>query len=424
MSPTKKTNRLLLLIPTTSYRAHDFMDAATKLGIEIAVGSNQHQVLEQFQNDSTVTLDFYDLDRGVQQICDYAEKYPLEAIVPVDEETTLLAATAAKALGIPHNTPEAVEASIDKHRFRSRLANSGIPSPWFSLVSLKDSPAQTAQAVSYPCVLKPLSLSGSRGVIRANNAAEFTNAFYRILKLLSQPDIASQRKEVNHFLVESYIPGIEVALEGVLLDGRLEVLALFDKPDPLVGPFFEETLYVTPSRLSQSQQAAITKTTEQATQTLGLTDGPIHAELRINKEGVWPLEVGARTIGGLCARTLRFGAGISLEELVLRHALHLPIESWNRENTAAGVMMIPTPNAGCLKTITGIEEAKDIPGIEDITVSIPLGQEVVPWPEGHKYLGFIFARGETPDFVEQALRKAHSLLAFTIETNETLSAKR
>lgn len=414
MSNSEQLKRVLLLIPTTSYRAHDFMAAATKLGIDIIVGSNQQQVLEQFQKDSTFTIDFYDLERGVEQISAFAKKYQLDAIIPVDEETTLLAATAANVLGIPHNAPEAVEASVDKHRFRTRLANSGIPSPWFSLVSLDDNPSQIAQTVSFPCVLKPLSLSGSRGVIRANNAAEFTNAFYRILKLFSQPDIVSKRKEVNHILVESYISGIEIALEGVLIDGRLEVLALFDKPDPLEGPFFEETIYVTPSRLNSNQQKLIAKTTMQATQALGLTDGPVHAELRLNNSGAWPLEVGARTIGGLCARTLRFGAGISLEELVLRHALRLPIDTWQREQTAAGVMMIPVPYSGTFKDIAGLDKANAIEGIEDISISIPIGQEVIAWPEGHKYLGFIFARGETPKNVERALREAHQTLKIDI----------
>lgn len=414
MSKSEKLKRVLLLIPTTSYRAHDFMAAATKLGIEIVVGSNQQQVLGQFQKDSTITIDFLDLERGVEKISAFTEKRPFDAIIPVDEETTLLAATAAKSLGIKHNSPESVEASIDKHRFRTRLANSGVPSPWFSLVSLEKKPSQIAQTVSYPCVLKPLSLSGSRGVIRANNAAEFTNAFYRILKLLSQPDIISKRKDVNHILVESYIPGKEVALEGVLIKGRLEVLALFDKPDPLEGPFFEETIYVTPSRLNPSQQKLIAKTTAQATQSLGLTDGPIHAELRLNETGAWPIEVGARTIGGLCARTLRFGAGISLEELVLSHALDLPIETWQREQTAAGVMMIPVPYSGTFEGIAGLNEANAIEEIEDITISIPVSQEVIAWPEGHKYLGFIFARGETPDVVEDALRKAHASLDMTI----------
>jgi biotin carboxylase len=410
--------RALLLIPTTSYRAHDFMAAATKLGIGIVVGSNQNQVLEQFHNDSTVTIDFYDLERGVEQITRFAEQFPLNAIIPVDEETTLLAAAAAKALGLEHNSPESVEVSVDKHRFRSRLANSGVPSPWFSLVSLDDNPSQLAQTMSFPCVLKPLSLSGSRGVIRANNAAEFTNAFYRILKLLSQPDVVSKRKEVNHILVEGYIPGIEVALEGVLLNGRLEVLALFDKPDPLEGPYFEETIYVTPSRLNASQQNLIAKTAAQATQSMGLTDGPIHAELRLNDKGAWPIDVGARTIGGLCARTLRFGTGMSLEELVLSHALRLPIETWQREQTAAGVMMIPVPESGTFEDITGLDEANAIEGIEDISISIPIGYDVIAWPEGHKYLGFIFARGETPDVVENALRKAHASLDITI-TNKT-----
>jgi hypothetical protein len=206
-----------------------------------------------------------------------------------------------------------------------------------------------------------------------------------------------------------------VALEGLLTNGTLDVLALFDKPDPLDGPFFEETLYVTPSRLPKPVQDAVAACAARAASAIGLSDGPIHAELRINEAGPWLLEVAARSIGGLCSRTLRFGTGLTLEEVIIRHALGMDIPSLERERRAAGVMMIPIPKAGRLRDIRGKDEAKTVPGIEEVTIMIRRGQRVVPLPEGKRYLGFIFARGDSPEFVEAALREAHRRLAFDIE---------
>ena len=407
--------RLLLLIPTTSYRVGDFLEAARRLDVEVAVGSNRRQVLEKYSQGGTVTLDFRDIEKGVKQILAYARKYPIKAIVPVDEESVELAAKAAEALGLPHNPPASVEATRNKYRFRTRLANSGLPSPWFTLLSVGDDPAKAARVAAYPCILKPLALAAGRGVIRADDTAAFVTAFRRIARILKQPDAAVGGEAGDHILVEAYIPGAEVALEGLLDAGRLNVLALFDKPNPLEGPFFEETIYVTPSRLSDEAQRGIIATTAKALAVLGLRDGPVHAELRINDRGLWMLEVAARSIGGLCARTLRFGAGIGLEELILRHALELPIASLRRESRAAGVMMIPIPRAGILRKVRGVGSARSVSGIEDVTITIPRGQEVVPLPEGYKYLGFIFARADGPDAVEAALREAHRRLDFAIE---------
>lgn len=407
--------RLLLLIPTTSYRVGDFLAAARGLDVEVAVGSNRRQVLEKYAQGGTVTLDFRNLEKGVEQVLAYARNYPLRAIVPVDEESVELAAKACHALGLPHNAPEAVAATRNKYRLRTRLANSGLPAPRFTLVSVGDDPVRAAEAAVYPCVLKPLALAAGRGVIRADDTAAFVAAFRRIVEILKRPDAAADGGAGDHILVEEYVPGGEVALEGLLHGGRLNVLALFDKPDPLEGPYFEETIYVTPSRLSDEAQRTVAATTARAASALGLHDGPIHAELRLNDEGPWVLEVAARSIGGLCARTLRFGAGIGLEELILRHALGLPIASLKRESRAAGVMMIPIPKAGTLREVSGIHAARSVPGVEDITITIPLGQEVVPLPEGYKYLGFIFARADGPAAVEAALREAHCRLDFAIE---------
>jgi biotin carboxylase len=290
-----------------------------------------------------------------------------------------------------------------------------VPVPRFRLVNLTDDPAARAAEIEYPCVLKPLSLSASRGVIRANDAREFVAAFRRISAILEMIDVSLPDEARRALLVEEFIPGVEVALEGLLVGGTLHVLAIFDKPDPLDGPFFEETIYVTPSRLPDATQARIAAVSRDACSALGLTEGPVHAELRLNERGPFVLEVAARSIGGLCSRTLTFGTGLSLEEVILCHALGRPLASLERERRAAGVMMIPIPRAGRLAAVHGTDEAAAIDGIEEVTITMHPGQDVVPLPEGWQYLGFIFARAETPAAVEHALRRAHGRLHFTIE---------
>jgi len=327
----------------------------------------------------------------------------------------VVAAAISERLGLKANSLPAAAAARDKLTMRRSLASAGVPVPRFRLVELADDPAEHAEAVEYPCVLKPLTLSASRGVIRANDAREFVAAFRRISAILEQGDAAPVGEARRALLVEEFVPGREVALEGLLVGGTLHVLALFDKPDPLDGPFFEETIYVTPSRLPGPLQDRIAAVARDACSALGLTEGPIHAELRINDRGPFVLEVAARSIGGLCARTLRFGTGLSLEELILCHALGRPLESLERERRAAGVMMIPIPRGGRLVGVRGAEEAAAVDAIEEVAITMHPGQEVVPLPEGWQYLGFIFARAETSAAVEGALREAHARLHFEIE---------
>jgi biotin carboxylase len=302
---------------------------------------------------------------------------------------------------------------------RQILAAAGLPVPRFWCFSTAAKPADAARAVQFPCVVKPLFLSASRGVMRADDPTQFVVAFQRLSALLRTPDVLARGSGLAHqLLVETFIPGQEVALEGLLIHGKLKVLALFDKPDPLDGPFFEETLYVTPSRLPVTVQEAIAACTSRTAQALGLRQGPIHAELRVNDAGPWVLEVAARTIGGLCSRTLQFGPGLSLEELVLQQALGIDPTAHARDKRAAGVMMLPIPHGGILRAVHGQEEAKRVPDIEDLSLTIPLGQEVVPLPEGARYLGFLFARAATPEQVEAALREAHKRLEFVITPPE------
>jgi biotin carboxylase len=335
-------------------------------------------------------------------------------VVGVDDVTAAAAAAIAERLGLRASPPAAVAAARDKFQMRQCLAAAGVPVPRFRRIRLDENPVLAARGVAFPCVLKPLSLSASRGVIRANTTEQFVVAFKRIGVLLRRDDVSVSGDAAQYLLAEAYVPGLEVALEGLLRGGTLNVLALFDKPDPLEGPYFEETIYVTPSRLPEAVQDAIRATTVAACAALGLTEGPVHAELRVNDDGPWVLEVAARSIGGLCSRTLRFGTGMTLEEIILRHALGWPIATLERERPAAGVMMVPIPRGGTLRAVHGVEEAKAVPHVEDVVISAHVGQEVVPLPEGWQYLGFVFARSRDPAEVEDALRIAHSRLRFEI----------
>ncbi|MBI3636771.1 MAG: ATP-grasp domain-containing protein [Candidatus Rokubacteria bacterium] len=408
-------DRLLLLLPTRTYRTEDFVNAARALGVELVCASERPSTLEALTPDTLLTLDFADPAAAAARAVEWGETRPISAVVGVDDATTVAAAAIAERLGLRANRVDAALATRDKFQMRQCLAAAGVPIPRFRRIALADDPFLAARGVAFPCVLKPLTLSASRGVIRANNIDQFMAAFRRIQALLARDDVTVSGDGAQYLLAEQYIPGIEVALEGLLREGRLQTLALFDKPDPLQGPFFEETIYVTPSRLPDAVQARLRAVTAAACAALGLSEGPVHAELRIADDGPYVIEVAARSIGGLCSRTLRFGTGMTLEEIILRHALGWPIRSLARERRAAGVMMIPIPRAGRLRGVDGQAAAAAVPGVDAVTITMHVGQDVVPLPEGWQYLGFIFARADTPDEAEKALRAAHAHLRFDLE---------
>ncbi|PYM89616.1 MAG: biotin carboxylase [Candidatus Rokuibacteriota bacterium] len=406
--------RLLLLLPTRTYRTEAFVAAAHGLGVDLVCASERPSTLEDLAPDSLLTLDFADPAAATGKVADWSRQRPLDAVVGVDDQTATAAAAIAERLGLRTSPVAAVAAARNKFEMRQCLAAAGLPVPRFRRIALKEDPFLAARGVAFPCVLKPLALSASRGVIRANNVDQFIAAFRRIGALLRRDDVSVTGDAADALLAEEYIPGVEVALEGVLSGGRLQTLALFDKPDPLEGPFFEETIYVTPSRLPASIQSAVTDATASAAAALGLEEGPVHAEVRVNEHGPFVIELAARSIGGLCSRTLRFGTGMTLEELILRHALGWEVPSYDREARAAGVMMIPIPRAGRLGEIHGIADATAVPSVEEVVITAHVGQELIPLPEGWQYLGFIFARSDTPDQVERALRASHAQLRFDI----------
>ncbi|MEK6408782.1 MAG: ATP-grasp domain-containing protein [Acidobacteriota bacterium] len=408
--------RVLLLLPTTTYRTKAFIDAALKLDVDVVAASEQPSTLANKNPEGLLTLDFSEPERAARQAKEFAAQFPIDAVIAVDEDTAVIAASVAHALKLPHNPVEAAITAKNKHLMREVLSHSGVQVPRYWRFSLDDDPRDVAARVTYPCVVKPVFLSTSRGVMRANNADEFAEVVRRLDRIVSDPQLARRGGALaREALVEEFIPGFEVAVEGLVTGGEFRMLAIFDKPDPLDGPFFEETIYVTPSRLPLDVQQQIVETTGAATRAMGLTKGPVHAELRVNERGPWVIEVAARAIGGLCSRALRFDVGISLEGLIIRHALGEEVGHIERENRAAGVMMIPIPRAGTLKEVLGEDEAKAVAHVEDVIITAHITQELLPPPEGASYLGFMFSRAETPDQVEAALREAHARLEFVID---------
>ena len=414
--------RLLLLLPTVTYRTVAFVEAARRLGADLTVASERPSTFERANPTGLVTLDFADPTHAAAQVREFARAHPVHGVVAVDDDTAVVAAAIAEVLGLRGNPVAAAAAARDKHQQRQLLAGRGVAVPRFELLATQADPESVAADAPYPCVLKPLRLSASRGVIRADTQAEFVAAFERIKRILEQTGCA------RSILVEEFVPGCEVAVEGLVRQGALQVLAIFDKPDPLDGPFFEETIYVTPSRLARTAQQEIAACAQEAVHALGLRDGPIHAEVRHNNRGAWLIELAARPIGGRCSGALRFesrDAGgemrdrdVSLEEIVIRHALGMELPTLQREQQASGVMMIPVPGAGVLRDVRGVGAAQAVPLVEEVVITTHPGQTLVPWPEGSRYPGFIFARGGTSEAVEAALRAAHARLEFLTEPAE------
>ena len=420
MISPKDRPRILLFTAKLGYQTRAFDAAAKKLGVELIFVTDRCHKLDDPWHDRAVPVRFEAPEEAAIAVMQEQSGQHVDGVLALGDRPTLAAAYVARGLGVMHNHPASVEACRSKLRLREVFRDAGLPTPWFRTVPLQAIPEPALMGLNYPCVLKPISLSASQGVVRVNNREEFLAGARRLKRLLESAEIQATREpSLDRMIVEEYLPGREVAVEGLLKDGELRVLAIFDKPDPLEGPYFEETIYVTPSRLPAAEQNSIEKSFAEATRALGLAHGPVHGEFRLNERGVWPIEVAARPIGGLCARALRFQLAnetepIGLEELLLRHTLDLPGWDAPRETRASGVLMIPVPNSGILEKVDGAEEARQVAGVTELEITARWHDYIAAWPEGSSYLGFLFARGESPAIVENALRAGHAKLNFKL----------
>jgi ATP-grasp domain-containing protein/L-aminoacid ligase-like protein len=414
------SKRVLLFATKLGYQTRSFEEAARKLGVQLVYVTDRCGQLEDPWGDHAIAAHFESPEAAAYPVMEAVRGEEVNGVLALGDRPAAAAAYAARRLGIPYNHPAAVEACRSKLRMREVFREAGLRVPWFRSVAIAPAPEPSLLGISYPCVLKPLSLSASQGVVRANNCEEFLEASARLRRLLESAEVRGTREpHLDQMIVEGYIPGAEVSVEGLLTDGVLRILAIFDKPDPLEGPYFEETIYITPSRLPQGTQSEVERCAGDAVRALGLTQGSVHAEFRINEHGVWPIEVAPRPIGGLCARALRFSFAdgeepIGLEELLLRHAVRLRGGDAPREVHASGVMMIPIPKSGILESVSGEEAARAVPGITELLITARMHDYIAAWPEGSSYLGFLFARAGTPGKVEHAIRDAHAKLKFSI----------
>jgi biotin carboxylase len=408
--------RVLIIATTTGYQIRSFGEAAAKLGVRLVFATDRCDRMEDPWWDQAVPIRFHEEARSTAAVVEAVTAAPIQGVLAVGDRPTMIAARVAQALGFRGNPPAAAAASRNKLMTKTLLAEAGLPVPWFRMVPASDRVAALALDVPYPCVVKPLALSGSRGVIRVDSRDDLPAVFDRVAALLRQPDVQQERDAAHDLLmIESFIPGREYALEGLLTDGALRTLAIFDKPDPLDGPYFEETIYVTPPDLTHDAQARISAAVANAARAIGLRHGPVHAEVRVNERGVFVLEVAARPIGGLCSKALRFAGDVSLEELLLRHALGEDVSHVAREEEASGVMMIPIPAHGVYRRVDGVDAARGVSGVDDVHITAKPDQVLVPLPEGKSYLGFIFARAGDARNVVLALRNAHAELHFAID---------
>lgn len=420
--------RVLLVSSTTGYQLRAFDAAARRLGVELVCATDRCHLLEDPWRDAAVPVRFHDAAASVRAIVESTADRSIDGVVAVGDRPAVIAALAAGALRVPTSPAEAVRIAGNKLMTRARFRDAGLPTPWVLSIPCEGAAAPTDR-VRFPCVLKPLHLAASRGVMRADTPVEFKRALSRLQRLLRSPDVRALRDPASDaILIEEYVSGHEVAVEGLMTNGVLQVLALFDKPDPLEGPFFEETVYVTPAGLSEIVERRIVTQVEAAVAAIGLTHGPVHAECRLSDAGVFVLEVAARPIGGLCSRMLRFaspaGEVASLEDVVLQHALE-PVATTSRlAPGAAGVMMIPIPHEGRYRRVDGLAEARRLAHIDDVVIAAKVDQRVVPLPEGASYLGFIFARAEHRFDVVAALRQAHGCLQFEITPSLPVAASR
>jgi len=404
--------RLLLIAPHGSYRTSAFMNAAQQMGVDVLLASEgKHSVISDYAEG--LHINFQEPATTLKQILSAARQRPFAAILGTDDSTTTLAAIASEQLGLPHNDKKSVELTQRKDLARACLQQHKVPAPRYQRLDLQEKIRPQVKDFSFPAVVKPVALSGSRGVIRVNTMSELEQACLRIDKIL-QTELSLDEESRHFILLEEYVSGSEVAVEGLLINGKLQLLTIFDKPEPMEGPFFEETYYISPSRLPISIQDDVQATIQAACHAYGLREGPVHAECRINDKGIWVLEVAARTIGGMCGHLLSHGIGQNLETLVIQHALNIPIKI-NKDKGAAGVLMIPIPKAGVLKRVEGILKAQAVEGIDEVNIQISSGHRIQTLPEASSYLGFIFAYADTPEQVESALREAHACLNIVID---------
>ena len=385
-------NKLLLVIPENSYKSNDFVLTAEKLGIDFLIITDSDQVTSQFGD--TVIIQNFDENISDETLIKLQK---ITHVLPVDHSGLKYAGYLVDLLGAKGNKLFAVEHSMNKFESRNTFNSiSNIKAKNMIAKSLKDIESFTEKHGT--SVLKPNFGSASKSVLKINN---FNQSKDYIINLMNDC-------EDQEMIIEQYIEGTEYALEGNLINSNLNKITIFDKPIEYKEPYFEESIYITPSELPEELQNQIIKLIGNACKKIGLENGPVHVEFKILDENIFIIEINPRMIGGLCSKCLSFGLfKVSLEEITLHAFLYNELKPIELLSNYVGVLMLPTPKTGKFVSINQ-DELEKIDNVSTVEITVSQNSDLLEPPFGDKYLGFVFSQANEKALVINALMKAMS----------------
>lgn len=359
-------------------------------------------------------------DRSSKEVAAYVERQCegllVSGVLASDDWDVVAAAMIADKLGLRFVGVETALAATNKFLMRQRLRNGGAVVPDFQCFAIGDNAGEIAKSLRFPVVIKPTYGQGSLGVIRADTVDEFEKAFQYTSRIIVDLDMRpSAVRDRSGILVEQYIPGEEYTVELLMHEGKPYSLAVFEKPDPLEGPYFEEGIYVTPIRRDEKIRSLLVEAAIRGSRALGIETGPCHCELRLSGELPYILEIAARPIGGFCSQVFADLMGFDLHDLVLQNAVGLPVMPPPiADGVALGVMMLPVPGRGNLARVSGVDRALDIDGIMSVKIHVEAGSRILPYPEQSCYIGTVLATGSSADEVVARLKSAAKAVSFEL----------
>ncbi len=391
--------KLLLVIPENSYKSNDFVVAAEKLGIDFLIITDSEQVSSKFSD--TVIINKFDAELNKNNLKKLKD---VTHVLPVDHSALKFSGYLVDLLEVKGNKLESINLSMNKYESR-KIFNSLLDIKVNNEIIKNIDDVNTFINKNGTSVLKPIYGTASKSVLKINNVEKNKEQIEKLMQDCFDQDL----------VIEEYIDGKEYALEGTIINSELKKIVIFDKPVEYKHPYFEESIYITPSELSSEAEKRVVSIVDKACKKIGLEDGPVHVEFKINENQIFIIEINPRMIGGLCSRCLSFGLfKVSLEEIILHAFMNNELKNIELLNNYVGVLMIPTPKSGKFISINK-EELENIPNISNVEITVPEGSDLLEPPYGDKYLGFAFSQGIDKKTVNESLLTAMNLANPIIE---------
>ena len=391
--------KLLLVIPENSYKSNDFVFAAEKLGIDFMIITDSEQVSSKFSD--TVIINKFDAELNKNNIKKLKD---VTHVLPVDHSALKFSGYLVDLLEVKGNKLESINLSMNKYESR-KIFNSLLDIKANNEIIKNIDDINIFINKNGTSVLKPNYGTASKSVLKINNVEKNKEQIEKLMQDCFDQDL----------VIEEYIDGKEYALEGTIINSELKKIVIFDKPVEYKHPYFEESIYITPSELSSEAEKRVVSIVDKACKKIGLEDGPVHVEFKINENQIFIIEINPRMIGGLCSRCLSFGLfKVSLEEIILHAFMNNELKNIELLNNYVGVLMIPTPKSGKFISINK-KELENIQNISNVEITVPEGSDLLEPPYGDKYLGFAFSQGIDKKTVNESLLTAMNLANPIIE---------